>query len=221
MRTPESRILRKASVRFGEGRAEKCLQRQLAGRLLYFVMVFEDFADIHRVRRVLEKRMSRYGLSVHPEKTRMVDFRFKRPNGGRHPATQATTFTFLGFTHHWGLSRRGKHVIYQRTAKERYARALDGLQQWCKANRHRPVSQQHVELSRKIQGHYAYYGISGNSQRLRWYAHQAERIWHCWLTRRSRGQRFTWASFQALLRRYPIPEPRIVHSYTTAGKSSL
>jgi RNA-directed DNA polymerase len=72
---------------------------------------------------VVGKRLGRFGLRLHPTKTRFVDFRFKRP-GGRHPAAVGTTFDFLGFTHVWGLSRNGKNVVRQITAKDRYARAL-------------------------------------------------------------------------------------------------
>lgn len=101
-----------------------------------FVMVFEDFLDCRRVLAVLGRRVERFGLTLHAEKTRMVDFRFKRPGGGRHPATQATTFDFLGFTHVWGKSRRDRNVIYQRTAKARYARALRSVSEWCRRHRH-------------------------------------------------------------------------------------
>lgn len=104
-----------------------------------FVMAFEDFLDRIRVQRVLGRRLKRFGLSLHPTKSRTVDFRFKRRNGERHPATQATNFTFLGFLHVWGKSWRDKNVVYQRTSKERYSRALQSIHRWCKHNRHRPL----------------------------------------------------------------------------------
>lgn len=112
-----------------------------------FVMAFEDFLDSVRVRRVLGKRLGRFGLSLHEEKTQMVDFRFKRPSGQRHEATQATTFNFLGFIHVWGKSHRGKNVVYQRTAKDRYARALRTVSQWCKRNRHRPIPRSNTRMN--------------------------------------------------------------------------
>jgi len=185
-----------------------------------FVMAFEDLLDCIRVQRVLGKRLERFGLSLHPEKTRMVDFRFDRPNGERHPATQATTFVFLGFLHVWGKSRRGKNVVIQRTAKDRYARALRSVRLWCKTNRHRPLAFQHAMLVRKMQGHYAYYGITGNSKRLGWYAYQVARVWRFWLARRTRGWRLRWDRFNVLLTRYPLPPPRIVHRYTVAGEAA-
>lgn len=184
-----------------------------------FVLVFDDFLDCVRVQRVLGKRLARFGLSLNADKTHMVDFRFKRPDGKRHPATEATSFAFLGFLHVWGKSRRGKNVVYQRTAKDRYARALRSIHLWCRANRHMPLAKQHAMLSRKMRGHYAYYGITGNGKRLRWYAHQVERIWRYWLARRTRGWRFRWDRFQALLERYPLPNATIIHQYTVASES--
>jgi RNA-directed DNA polymerase len=185
-----------------------------------FVLVFEDLHDGLRVKGVLGKRLSRFGLSLHPEKTRMVDFRFKRPQGELRPRRPPTTFTFLGFLHVWGKSRRGKNVMYQRTAKERYARALREIDQWCKIHRHWPLREQHKTLTRKMQGHYAYFGIRGNSKRLCWFAYQVERIWHKWLSRRTRNGHIRWDRFAALLRRYLLPAPRIIHRYTHTSEST-
>lgn len=186
-----------------------------------FVLVFDDFLDCVRVQRVLGKRLARFGLGLNSDKTLVVDFRFKRPDGKRHHATQATSFTFLGFLHVWGKSRRGKNVVYQRTAKDRYARALRSIHLWCRKNRHWPLVKQHTMLTRKMRGHYAYYGITGNGKRLRWYAHQVQRIWRYWLTRRTRGWRLRWDRFQRILDRYPLPNPTIVHQYAVASESTL
>ncbi|WP_232293572.1 group II intron reverse transcriptase/maturase [Stigmatella aurantiaca] len=185
------------------------------------VMVFEDFLDCRRVLEVLGKRLAKYGLTLHPGKTRMVDFRFKRPGGGQHPATQATTFDFLGFTHVWGKSQRGKNVVYQVTAKSRYARAVKAVWEWCKRNRHRPLAEQHRRLSRAMLGHYAYYGITGNTRRVRWYAHRVQRAWYRWLSTRSRGGGgLRWRRYEQLLGRYPLPTPRVVHRYTTTSETA-
>jgi RNA-directed DNA polymerase len=178
-----------------------------------FVMAFEDFLDCRRVLAVLGKRVGRFGLTLHPDKTCMVDFRFRRPDGQRHPATQATTFDFLGFTHVWGKSRRGKDVIRQRTSKARYARALRAVHDWCKKHRHWTMPEQHARITRMMQGHFAYYGITGNERRLRWYAHRIECTWRMWLSKRTRGNQMRWDRFTQLLERYPLPRARIVHQY--------
>jgi RNA-directed DNA polymerase len=176
------------------------------------VIAFEDHLSGKRLLDVLGKRLGRYGLQLHPTKTRFVDFRFKRPNG-RHPATVGTTFNFLGFTHVWGLSRRGKNVVRQITAKDRYARALASVTEWCRRNLHRPFREQHARLSRMIRGHCAYYGITGNGDRIRWYHHQLVRIWKKWLRRRGRHSNLPWPRFRTMLARHPLPSATIVHQY--------
>jgi group II intron reverse transcriptase/maturase len=183
------------------------------------ILAFEDFLDAKRVLAVLGKRLERFGLSLHPDKTRLVDFRFNRPEGEPHPATDGTTFNFLGFTHVWGKSRNGTNVVRQVTAKDRYARALKAVTDYCRQNRHRSVVEQHARLSAMMRGHYAYYGISGNSRRLRWFAHQVVRIWKKWLSRRGRHGRFLWTRLTAILKRHPLPAAQIVHRYAAASKA--
>jgi RNA-directed DNA polymerase len=179
------------------------------------VMAFEDHRSGKRMPDLLGKRLGRYGLRLHPIKTRFVDFRFRRP-GGRHPATVGTTFDFLGFTHVWGQSRNGKNVVRQITAKDRYARALASVTEWCRRNLHHPFREQHAHLSRMIRGHCAYYGITGNSRRIRWYHHQLIRIWKKWLARRGRHSNLPWPRFRAMLARYPLPPALIIHQYNAA-----
>ena len=184
-------------------------------------MAFEDVLDAKRVLGVLGKRLARYGLTLHPDKTRFVDFRNNRPNGTNHPETDGTSFTFLGFTHVWGKSRAGKNVVRQVTAKSRYARALAAITAWCRMNRHRSIPDQHAHLTAMMRGHYAYYGITGNYRRLSWYARQVATIWQKWLARRDRRGRFPKSQFSALLQRHPLLAARIVHRYTYASKTLL
>jgi RNA-directed DNA polymerase len=108
---------------------------------------------------------------------------------------------------------RGKNVVRQVTAKDRYRRALAAVAAWCRRNLHLPFREQHAHLARVIQGHCAYYGISGNTKRIRWYHHQVERIWRKWLRRRGRHSKLSWPRFRAMLARHPLPRPRIVHRY--------
>src|SRR6202040_2468492 len=126
------------------------------------VMAFEDFDSAQRVLDVLGKRLARYGLTLHPDKTRFVDFRSYRSDGKDHPEADGSSFTFLGFCHVWGKSRKGKNVVRQVTAKNRYARALAAVSDWCRTNRHLSIPEQHAQLVAKMRGHYAYYGITGN-----------------------------------------------------------
>jgi len=168
------------------------------------VLAFSNEADARRVMEVLPKRLARYGLTLHPTKTRLVRFR-------PHREQRAETFDFLGFTHYWGESRRGRWVIKQKTAKDRFKRTLKRLSWWCRANRHQPLLDQHRALCRKIRGHFAYYGISGNYRALQDVVYQAQRIWMKWLRRRSQKGYFSWAKANLLLKRLPLPKARIVH----------
>jgi RNA-directed DNA polymerase len=183
------------------------------------VMAFADFRDAQRVLEALAKRLDRYGLKLHPGKTRLVDFRNNRSDGTHHPETDGTAFSFLGFCHVWGKSRKGKKVVRQVTDKKRYARALAAVTDWCRTNRHRSMRDQHDHLTKTMRGHYAYYGITGNIRRLRWYSHQVVRIWRKWLSRRDRRGRFLWSRLEAILKRHPLPSASIVHRYTAASET--
>jgi RNA-directed DNA polymerase len=183
------------------------------------VMAFEDHLDAKRVFRALDRRLTRYGLTLHPEKSRFIDFRFRRPGGQRHPATSGTTFDFLGFTHVWGRSRKGKDVVRQVTAKGRFARALAAVSEWCQRNRHQSIQHQHAHLSAMLRGHYGYYGVTGNGRRIRWYLHQVERIWKKWLSRRGRHGNFRWDRLRELLGRHPLPPARIMRQYTVPSEA--
>jgi group II intron reverse transcriptase/maturase len=174
------------------------------------VLVFANEGDARRVAEVLPKRFARYGLRLHPEKTRLVPFRYRgsKPRDGNRPGT----FDFLGFTHYWGRSRRGKPFVQRKTARGRMSRSLRAIRQWCRVNRHLPIAVQHRALCHKLKGHYAYYGISGNLAALRRFLLAIPRIWRQWLDRRSHRARMTWGRFHRLLERHPLPTPRVVHS---------
>src|SRR5215831_16317671 len=204
---------------------EKEVEPRLRGRctLVRFaddaLMAFDNIVDAKRVLSVLGKRLARYGLTLHPDKTRLVDFRPKRSQGGCHPETDGTTFDFLGLTHVWGRSRNGKDMVRQVTAKGRFARAVAAVSDWCRKHRHWPLRDQHRHLSSIMRGHFAYYGVGGNSRRLRWFANQVGRVWRKWLSRRDRQGAVQWARFNELLARHPLPPVRILHGYAAASES--
>ena len=186
-----------------------------------FVIGFADEADARRVMEVLPKRFGRYGLAIHPDKTRLVPFRQPpaprrgggdRGVGGRGPGPGPGSFDFLGFTHIWALSQKGNWVVRQRTAASRLRRAVRSIAQWCRSNRHLPIAEQQRVLSQKVRGHFAYYGITGNSTALSRFRTAAENCWRKWLSRRNRERGSTWDAFARLLRRYPLPAVRVVHS---------
>src|SRR5947199_6989444 len=138
--------------------------------------VFSQEEDARRVWAVLPKRFTRYGLTLHPEKTRLIAFR--RPSGTDRDVTATpTSFDMLGFTHFWTRSLRGSWVIKRKTARDRFSRALRAIARWCRQHRHAPVSWQHAVLSRKLRGHYSYYGITGNSAAITRFRHAVRKRW--------------------------------------------
>jgi RNA-directed DNA polymerase len=174
------------------------------------VLVFEKEEDARRVLDVLPKRFGKYGLTVHPEKTRLVDFRGPRARGDQ--GGKPETFSMLGFTLYWGKTRRGGRAVQLKTDRKRLARAVKRANAFCQAIRHRPVGWQAAKLTQKLVGHYAYYGVTGNYRALQHLRHLVVRVWHKWLARRSQKGYVTWARMQSILAHYPLPLPRVVHS---------
>jgi RNA-directed DNA polymerase len=173
-----------------------------------FVIGFECREDAERVLAVLPKRMQRYGLTLHPEKTRLVPFR--RPpaeqQGGKGPGT----FDFLGFTLYWRRTRRGRWRLACKTRRARLGRAIQAVYAWCRRQRHEDIGVQHAGLRSRLQGHYNYFGVNGNLKSLACLLWHARRAWHKWLNRRSQRARFTWERFRDLVRDYPLPVPRVM-----------
>ncbi len=176
-----------------------------------FVIVFADESDARRVMEVLPKRFGRFGLGLHPEKTRLIAFSKpgepQQKGGGKPP-----TFDLLGFTHYWGLSRKGAWVVKRKTARTRLSRAIKRVSEWCKRNRHSKIADQHRYLSAMLLGHYSYYGITGNGRALSVFEDRVTWHWQYWLRRRSQRRRLSWPRFLRLLKRYALPPPRVVHS---------
>jgi hypothetical protein len=155
--------------------------------------------------RVLEQRMAKYGLALHPDKTRLIAFE-PPPSGGRGGGA---TFDFLGFTLHWQRSRTGKWRMAYRTRGARLRRSMKAVSDWCRRHRHLPVEVQHKALVRKLTGHYNYFGVNGNVKRLNLLLQHTRRAWHKWLDRRSQRAHMTWARFLELVQRHPLPTPRV------------
>ena len=186
-----------------------------------FVVLFESKLDAERFLAVLPKRFGKYGLTLHPDKTRLVPFR--RPDRVDNDDDQPGTFNFLGFTHYWGLSRKPvpkgqppmkRWFAMQKTAKDRLSRTLRRLSEWCRWHRHDSLKTQHLMLVTKLKGHYGYYGITGNFPALAQVFYAVKRIWRKALARRSQ-QRLPWTKMARILERFPLPAPRIVHQHRT------
>ena len=179
------------------------------------VMGFACQWDARRVLEVLPKRFARFGLTLHPTKTRLGKFTrppYRDPPKGRDCSSRPGTFDLLGFTHYWGRSLRGNWIVKRKTARDRLSRSLRTINQWCRKHRHRKLIDQHRALSRKVQGHYAYYGITGNYAALRCFWQGVQGNWKKWLSRRSQRAYSDWPRFRRLMERYPLPKPVVVHS---------
>jgi len=184
-----------------------------------FVMVFEHYTDCYRVQNVIHKRFERFNLTLHPDKTKRIDFRFAYRTENRSKG-KAINFDFLGFTHYWGKSRNGKNVVLQKTEKSRLSRAIKEINVFCRDNRHKKVSDQVDRLNKKLVGHYAYFGITGNHKSLRSLHHQTCRLWHKWLSRRSRKSYIPWDKFNLILKRFPPAKPKIYHQYQISHQAA-
>jgi len=183
-----------------------------------FVIVFQLKYDAERVKAVISKRFEKYGLTVHPDKTRLVDFRApnhperrreEKSSDNKARSRKPETFDLLGFTHYWGKTQKGNRAVKRKTMKSRFARSVQKINQWCRENRHEPIREQWENLCKKVRGHYSYYGIMGNRQSLGRFLNQVERSWQRWLNRRNNRRDGKWEKFHIFLKHYyPLPTPR-------------
>jgi hypothetical protein len=161
-----------------------------------FVIGCTQAVDAEKIMAVLPKRFGRFGLTIHPKKTRVVSFGKPKWNAS---GSECGTFDFLGFTHYWTKSRGGFWVIKRRTSGKRQRRTKKTIWSWCRENRHDPVRSQHKGLCAKLRGFFQYYGIRGNYDILDSGKQFVERSWHYWLSRRGSERKIPWDKFQKWL----------------------
>ena len=207
------------------------VQPRLAGRAELirfaddFVIVCAEEQDARRVLEVLPQRFTKYGLTIHPEKTRLVAFRKPSKVQTRSPLATAEpvpgTFDLLGFTHYWAKSRSGYWVVFRKTERKRFCRGADRIDEWCRTNRHLPVKRQHKLLSSKLRGHYNYYGLAGNSRDINRFRNRALLTWKYWLNRRAQHGTLTWKRFERIKKRYPLPPARLPKSVSRHERTQV
>lgn len=171
-----------------------------------FILGCERDDEARRIMRTLPKRFAKFGLTIHPDKSKMVSFKWPSKFSVK---SETGTFDFLGFTHFWGRSRKGYWVVKRQTMRKRQARALRNLYVFCRNNKHEPIREQWRQLRSKLYGLYNYYGIRGNYRPLwRLYQHVRD-CWRRWLGRRTRAGHISWEKFEKFLEIWKLPEPRI------------
>jgi hypothetical protein len=177
------------------------------------VFLFANEADARRVFDVLPKRLGKYGLSLHPEKTRLIEFLHPKRRSSKSDDDRGGpgSFDLLGFTYYWSVSRSGWWVVQRKTAKDRFRRALARVAQWCREHRHDEIRVQQQALAQKLRGHYGYFGITGNSDAITRFCREVKGVWRTWLNRRSNRGPMTWTRMCRLLKRVRLPSPRIMH----------
>lgn len=179
------------------------------------VICFQNAEDAQKVLKVLDKRFSNYGLTLHPEKTRLLRFGRAALEEAERMGKAPDTFDFLGLTH---IPKRGRRGLYRpgvKTMKKRLKRGLKEVGRWCKYHRHEPVGIQQQTLNARLRGHYQYYGRSSNHRSLWQFYRLVRRLWHKWLSRRTRGTPMSWDTFNTLLSRHPLPKPQITHPWSS------
>jgi hypothetical protein len=183
-----------------------------------FILCFQYRADAEKVLDVLKKRFAKYGLTLHPDKTRLMEFGRKALAQSEKPdGPKPATFDFLGFTHVCKRSRKGNFTIHVRTMRKRLRRSLKAMTAWCRQHRHDPVDEQQKALNGKLRGHYQYYGRSTNFRSLLEFYDRVRRIWQKWLNRRTRGHTLNWPAYEQLLLRHPLLRPRLSRPWKPAS----
>lgn len=169
-----------------------------------FVCCFQYREDERRVSKVLGKRLGKFGLELSVEKTQVIKFtRFETEN--------SESFTFLGFEYRWGKSRKGKPLVKMQTDKKKFRLALAALTSWIKKDRSRlRTAALLIKLGQKLQGHFNYYGVSGNFEMLKRFYQESCRIVFKWLNRRTQKKSCNWTGFGEMLVHFKVPQPKII-----------
>ena len=168
-----------------------------------FVCAFEHEKDARKFYGVLPKRLAKYNLEIAPEKTKLIKFSKKE-------SATSETFDFLGFEFRWVKARlKNSYFVLRRSAKKRFMRAIDNVEEWLKENRSQPITILIKKLNRKLVGYYNYFGVPGNYEGIKKYSYIVRLRLHKWLGRRSQRGSYTWKAFNNLLKALPLAKPMI------------
>jgi group II intron reverse transcriptase/maturase len=201
---------------------EKKIKPQMRGEC-HLVRYADDFIvmvryadDAKIIAEALRNRFAAFDLELHPDKTRVISFGRYEPDNAKRQNRTANTFDFLGFTHYCGRSRKGTFLLGRKTSRKRFRKKCKAMKEWLKAIRNtRKVKEWWPMLKAKLNGHYQYYGVSGNYRSIYRFFNATRRMTLKWLNRRSQKKSFNGEGFQDYLNRFPLPTPHVVHNFYT------
>jgi len=178
------------------------------------VVGFESRAEAERFLEEFRERLAKFGLELHAEKTRLIEFgRFAAQSREQRGEGKPETFTFLGFTHYCGKRRKdGAFIVWRETAKKRLVAKLQAIKMELKPRRHEPIPSVGAWLRQVTSGYYQYHAVPGNLPRLNLFRWRLGWVWCRALSRRSQRCRISWARLHRLVERW-IPVPRVLHPY--------
>ncbi|MHB1528682.1 MAG: reverse transcriptase domain-containing protein [Acidiferrobacteraceae bacterium] len=177
------------------------------------VMGFQHQTDAIRFHQEVQGRLQRFGLTLHPDKTRLVRFgRFAPAQNRKQGLGKPETFDFLGFTHFCGVSRQGRFLIHRKTRRDRLHGKLKAISRELKVRLHQPVRTVGMWLRTVVQGHLNYYSVPLNGAAISRFCYEVRSRWYRALCRRSQRKRLNWKSFGPIADRW-IPKATIVHPY--------
>jgi len=198
---------------------EKRMKKQVRG-FIQLIRYADDFIigcqyreDAEKLLQDIQERFAKFGLSLSMDKTKVLEFgRFASENRKRRGQGKPETFDFLGFTHYCGVSRKGAFAPKVKTARKRMKRALHAMNEYMKKNRSKPLKLFWEMTAMKVRGHYQYYSVSDNSDRINMFYQKTRKLAFMWLNKRSQRKSFTWKKFTSFLRLYPLPKPRLYYA---------
>jgi group II intron reverse transcriptase/maturase len=198
---------------------EKRMKKQVRG-YIQLIRYADDFIigcqyreDAEKLLRDIQERFAKFGLSLSMEKTKVLEFgRFASENRKRRGQGKPETFDFLGFTHFCGQTRKGAFAPKVKTSRKRMIRALHAMNEYMKKNRSEPLKLFWKMTAMKVRGHYQYYSVSDNSDRINMFYQKTRKLAFTWLNRRSQRKSFTWEQFRSFLKSYPLPSPRVYYA---------
>ena len=197
---------------------EKAARKRLNGET-QLIRYADDFIiglqyqdQVQKLLEMLKERLAKFGLALSEEKTRIIEFgRFARENHQKRGQGKPPVFGFLGLTHYCSTTRDGRFKLGIKTSKKRMNRSLKTIHQWLKTTRNLfKLPEIWSTLASKLQGHYNYYGVSGNFECINYFYYQTKRYAYKWLNQRSQKKSFNWSEFERYLERFPLPKPKLM-----------